>query len=81
MLGSQGGLVNFLYLLDADTSPQQTEEVAQGLSEHGIMAAIYHAGMKDEERSDVQDRFMREENQTVILRADTTSWFVMAPLD
>ncbi len=39
----------------------RTEELARYLRENGINALSYHAGMKTEERTAVQEKFMRDE--------------------
>ncbi|MFA4872647.1 MAG: ATP-dependent DNA helicase RecQ [Patescibacteria group bacterium] len=39
----------------------KTEELAWYLQEHGIKALPYHAGMDSEERTRVQEKFMRDE--------------------
>ena len=51
----------------ADIPLQQTEDVAESLKRSGIMAFHYHAGMQTENRGDIQDKFMREQNAVVML--------------
>ena len=46
-------------------SRRGTEELAHTLSERGVKAAAYHAGMGPELRRDTQDRFVRDEIQVV----------------
>ena len=46
-------------------SRNKCEEVAQALSNLGIEAGFYHAGLKNEERSNVQDKFINDELQVV----------------
>lgn len=61
-------------LADSPTGPaivyvtlQKTAERISGmLKKHGLNANAYHAGMKNEEREDVQDRFMAGEVNTVV---------------
>jgi len=40
------------------TLQRTAEDVAVALAEHGLRAACYHAGLDDDARSDVQNRFM-----------------------
>ena len=47
-------------------SRQSTGEMAQTLSERGIRAEAYHAGMEAEHRRAAQDRFIRDEVQVVV---------------
>ncbi|MEE4330471.1 MAG: DNA helicase RecQ [Wenzhouxiangella sp.] len=42
-------------------SRKKTEETAAWLSDHGLKALPYHAGLSDQERQDHQDRFIRED--------------------
>lgn len=46
-------------------SRKDTEKLAQTLSEEGISAAAYHGGMKAEDRSLVQDKFIRDEVKVI----------------
>ncbi len=46
-------------------SKKNTEKVAAKLQEHGIKALHYHAGMNSEERSKVQDAFIKDEISVV----------------
>jgi len=43
-----------------------TEEVAEALSERGIPAAAYHAGLKASERESIQSHFMADEVEVVV---------------
>ena len=45
---------------------RHAEEVAQALSERGIKAAYYHAGMKASERERVQEQFMNDEIEVIV---------------
>lgn len=47
-------------------SRKRVEEVAQKLSQDGIQAAAYHAGLPAEERKRVQDAFLRDDLQVVV---------------
>lgn len=47
-------------------SRRRVEEVARRLSEAGLAAAAYHAGLSDGERQRVQDLFLRDELQIVV---------------
>jgi ATP-dependent DNA helicase RecQ len=42
------------------------EEVAASLTENGIAARAYHAGLSAAERNAVQDGFMRDETQLIV---------------
>ena len=46
-------------------SRKATEEMAQALSERGLRAEAYHAGLEAEERRGVQDRFIRDRTPIV----------------
>lgn len=48
------------------TLQKTAEEIAAFLDEAGIAAQAYHAGMKNEDRSAVQDAFMRGETGVVV---------------
>ena len=48
------------------TLQRTAEEVAAWLTGSGLPARAYHAGMKDEHRSEVQDSFMNGEEQIVV---------------
>ncbi|OMH27136.1 ATP-dependent DNA helicase RecQ [Motiliproteus sp. MSK22-1] len=48
------------------TLQNSAEEVAAALKQQGLVAAFYHAGMKDEERSEVQNAFMNGTLNTVV---------------
>lgn len=48
------------------TTQKTSEEVAEWLSEQGLDARAYHAGLEDELRKQVQDWFMSEENAIVV---------------
>lgn len=48
------------------TLQKSAEEVAQALKDAGLVAAYYHAGLKDEEREQVQNRFMRGDVPVVV---------------
>jgi superfamily II DNA helicase RecQ len=44
---------------------QQAEELAEHLTKKGFPAAHFHAGMKVEEKKEIQDDFMTSKIQTV----------------
>lgn len=46
-------------------SRKTTEEVAATLQEHGISAAVYHAGLSAEERDFTQEEFLKDRIQVV----------------
>lgn len=46
-------------------SRKTTEEVAATLQEHGIRAAVYHAGLSAEERNFTQEEFLKDRIQIV----------------
>jgi len=48
------------------TLQKTAEEVAQAINESGLRAAHYHAGLKDEEREQIQNRFMSGEVPIVV---------------
>ena len=48
------------------TLQKTAEHVAQSLKANGIDARHYHAGLKDQERTAVQDWFMRSDNAVVV---------------
>lgn len=48
------------------TTQKTSEEVAEWLSEQGMDARAYHAGLEDELRKQVQDWFMSEKNAIVV---------------
>ncbi len=48
------------------TLQRTSEEVAEWLAAAGFSARAYHAGMKDEERAEVQDWFLASESSTVV---------------
>ena len=48
------------------TLQRTAEEVAQRLQQAGLTAQAYHAGMKDEERTAVQDTFMASDSSIVV---------------
>ncbi|KAJ3475961.1 hypothetical protein NLI96_g11481 [Meripilus lineatus] len=66
-------IAKILPLLEARTGPaiiyvtlkKQTDEVADLLSESGLQAWTYHAGMNRDERGNVQDKFMASEKGIV----------------
>ncbi|MFP4509958.1 MAG: DNA helicase RecQ [Spirochaetaceae bacterium] len=43
-----------------------TEKTAESLRQHGMDARAYHAGLKDAERAEVQERFVRDDLQIVV---------------
>jgi len=45
---------------------KRTEEIAQRLTEAGIGASFYHAGMKASEREQVEARFMQDEIEVLV---------------
>ncbi len=45
---------------------KHAEEIAQALGEREIKAAYYHAGMKSQEREEVQRRFMDDELEVIV---------------
>ena len=47
-------------------SRKRVEEVAEKLSQHGLRAAAYHAGLPAEERQQVQEAFLRDDLQIVV---------------
>ena len=47
-------------------SRKQTEDVAYDLSERGISAAPYHAGLDKDLRRDTQDRFIKDEVTVIV---------------
>ncbi|MBT8074912.1 MAG: DNA helicase RecQ, partial [Gammaproteobacteria bacterium] len=47
-------------------SRKRVEEIAAYLSEHGLAAAAYHAGLAADTRRDVQERFIRDDVQIVV---------------
>ena len=48
------------------SSRKKVEEICRGLSNQKIIAAKYHAGMKNEERKINQDIFLNNENYTIV---------------
>ncbi len=48
------------------TQQKTTEKIAKMLSDKGMAAEPYHAGMNDDARQDVQNRFMRGQLGTVV---------------
>lgn len=48
------------------TLQRTAEDVAQMLSQAGLPAQAYHAGLKDEQRSAVQDAFMRGDSRIIV---------------
>jgi len=48
------------------TLQRTAEEVAGFLSQNGLSAGAYHAGMKDEHRAEMQDRFMTGDMDIVV---------------
>lgn len=48
------------------TLQKTAQEVAQAINESGIQAVHYHAGLKDEERDHIQNRFMNGEVPVVV---------------
>ena len=48
------------------TQQRTAEAVAEHLTEAGVRASAYHAGLKSEVRTDVQERFMRDEITVVV---------------
>lgn len=48
------------------TLQKSAEEVAQAINAAGLAAVHYHAGLKDEEREQLQNRFMRGEVPVVV---------------
>ncbi len=48
------------------TSRKRTEQVAEALRRHGIAAQPYHAGMPNDERQKVQERFQKDEVRVVV---------------
>jgi len=58
----QGGASGIIYC----SSRRQTEELAATLTDQGIPALPYHAGMEAEERSRNQDRFLQEDGIVVV---------------
>ena len=61
-LKKQQGMSGIVYC----TSRHRTEEVARFLSSRQIRAACYHAGLPGEERSRVQDAFLRDDLEIVV---------------
>ncbi len=61
MVQAHAGQSGIVYCL----SRKSTETLAQYLSERGCRAASYHAGMDNDERSSVQDRFRDDELDVV----------------
>ena len=61
-LADQKGQCGIVYC----TSRSRTEEVARLLSGRGIRAACYHAGLAREERSRVQEAFIRDDLDVVV---------------
>jgi ATP-dependent DNA helicase RecQ len=45
---------------------KRAEEIADALTENGLSAAAYHAGMKATERADVQNAFMADEIAVIV---------------
>ncbi len=45
---------------------KRTEEIADALEERGIRALAYHAGLRDADRAEAQDRFMDDEVEVVV---------------
>ena len=58
---SHPGEAGIVYCL----SRKSTEEMAQKMCRHGIVASCYHAGMSAIERDDVQEAFRRDDIQVV----------------
>ncbi|MFA5624166.1 MAG: ATP-dependent DNA helicase RecQ [Bradymonadales bacterium] len=52
-------------LLYASTR-KQAEEAVRFLRENGIFAGLYHAGLSDDERSEVQERFMNDDYHVLV---------------
>jgi ATP-dependent DNA helicase RecQ len=48
------------------TLQKTAERVAQFLADNGLPAEAYHAGLKPEERNDIQNRFMASDEQIVV---------------
>lgn len=61
-LGEHEGEAGIVYAL----SRKRVERIAESLQREGILAAAYHAGLRDEERRRVQDAFSRDEIQVVV---------------
>ncbi|NJO00703.1 MAG: ATP-dependent DNA helicase RecQ, partial [Bacteroidia bacterium] len=60
-LGQQGDNSGIIYCL----SRKSTEELAEKLHQAGIEAAAYHAGMGSEERSRVQEAFIKDDIRVI----------------
>ncbi len=58
--GDQGSAIVYV------TLQQTAEELADRLRREGLLAEAYHAGLKDELRHEIQDRFMRSETRVVV---------------
>ncbi|WP_022943135.1 RecQ family ATP-dependent DNA helicase [Psychromonas hadalis] len=61
-LNQRAHLAGIIYV----TLQQTAEQVAKALSSAGIRAQAYHAGMKSEQRIDIQQRFMSGENPIIV---------------
>jgi ATP-dependent DNA helicase RecQ len=48
------------------SSRKRTEAIAAKLSQHGLRAAAYHAGLPDEERRTTQERFVRDDIDIIV---------------
>jgi len=48
------------------TLQRRAEEVAGFLSDNGFEACAYHAGMKSEQRNEIQDAFMASDNMVIV---------------
>jgi ATP-dependent DNA helicase RecQ len=53
---------------------KQAEEIAEALTEAGVQAASYHAGMKAAEREEVQQAFMSDETEHAEVIVATTAF-------
>jgi ATP-dependent DNA helicase RecQ len=45
---------------------KKSEKVAEALRERGLLAAAYHAGLSDEERASVQERWMADRARVIV---------------
>ncbi|NJD90577.1 MAG: DNA helicase RecQ [Geobacter sp.] len=61
-LAARPGDAGIVYAL----SRKRVEEVAEKLKQAGVVAAAYHAGLSDKERSRVQEAFLRDDLRVVV---------------
>lgn len=65
--GAVGQLIDYIRQRRGDSgivycqTRKRTEELAEALTQNGIKAAAYHAGMNPQDRATVQEKFLRDE--------------------